>query len=71
MSSAASNVKGVANRFVYGASKAAVIGLTKAVAVDFVTRGIRCNAICPGTVESASLKERIAEQTKVQGASVD
>ncbi len=61
MSSAASSVKGVPNRFVYGASKAAVIGLTKAVAADFVTRGIRCNAICPGTVESPSLKERIAE----------
>jgi 2-keto-3-deoxy-L-fuconate dehydrogenase len=71
MSSAASSVKGVPNRFVYGASKAAVIGLTKAVAADFVTRGIRCNAICPGTVESPSLKERIAEQAKTQGASVD
>jgi 2-keto-3-deoxy-L-fuconate dehydrogenase len=71
MSSAASSVKGVPNRFVYGASKAAVIGLTKAVAADFVTRGIRCNAICPGTVESPSLKERIEEQAKTQGASVD
>jgi 2-keto-3-deoxy-L-fuconate dehydrogenase len=71
MSSAASSVKGVPNRFVYGASKAAVIGLTKAVAADFVTRGVRCNAICPGTVESPSLKERIAEQAKAQGASVD
>ncbi|KMZ13912.1 2-keto-3-deoxy-L-fuconate dehydrogenase [Candidatus Burkholderia humilis] len=73
MSSAASSVKGVPNRFVYGASKAAVIGLTKAVATDFVTRGIRCNAICPGTVESPSLKERIAEQAKAQaqGVSVD
>ncbi len=63
--------EGVPNRFVYSASKAAVIGLTKAVAADFVTRGIRCNAICPGTVESPSLKERIAEQAKTQGASVD
>ncbi|MFM0321974.1 SDR family oxidoreductase [Caballeronia glebae] len=71
MSSAASSVKGVPNRFVYGASKAAVIGLTKSVAADFVTRGIRCNAICPGTVESPSLKDRIAEQAKTQGASVD
>jgi 2-keto-3-deoxy-L-fuconate dehydrogenase len=71
MSSAASSVKGVPNRFVYGASKAAVIGLTKSVAADFVTRGIRCNAICPGTVESPSLKDRIAEQAKAQGASVD
>lgn len=62
MSSAASSVKGVPNRFVYGASKAAVIGLTKAVAADFVTRGIRCNAICPGTVSSPSLEQRIAAQ---------
>ncbi|QSN63306.1 SDR family oxidoreductase [Caballeronia sp. M1242] len=71
MSSAASSVKGVPNRFVYGASKAAVIGLTKSVAADFVTRGIRCNAICPGTVESPSLKERIAEQAQAQGATVE
>lgn len=62
MASAASSVKGVPNRFVYGASKAAVIGLSKAVAADFVARGIRCNAICPGTVESPSLRERIAAQ---------
>ncbi|WP_042298227.1 SDR family oxidoreductase [Paraburkholderia bannensis] len=71
MSSAASSVKGVPNRFVYGASKAAVIGLTKAVAADFVTRGIRCNAICPGTVASPSLEERIAAQAVAQGTSVD
>jgi len=71
MSSAASSVKGVPNRFVYGASKAAVIGLTKSVAADFVTRGIRCNAICPGTVESPSLKDRIAEQAQAQGATVE
>ncbi len=64
-------MKGVPNRFVYGASKAAVIGLTKSVAADFVTCGIRCNAICPGTVESLSLKDRIAEQAKAQGATVD
>ncbi|MGF6595869.1 2-keto-3-deoxy-L-fuconate dehydrogenase [Paraburkholderia sp. GAS448] len=69
MSSAASSIKGVPNRFVYGASKAAVIGLTKAVAADFVTRGIRCNAICPGTVASPSLEQRIAAQA--QGASLD
>ncbi|MGF6243823.1 MULTISPECIES: SDR family oxidoreductase [Paraburkholderia] len=62
MASAASSVKGVPNRFVYGASKAAVIGLTKAVAADFVGQGIRCNAICPGTVESPSLHQRIAAQ---------
>jgi 2-keto-3-deoxy-L-fuconate dehydrogenase len=71
MSSAASSVKGVANRFVYGASKAAVIGLTKAVAADFVTRGIRCNAICPGTVESPSLAGRIAQQAQEQGKSIE
>ncbi|SAL46349.1 short chain dehydrogenase [Caballeronia choica] len=71
MSSAASSVKGVPNRFAYGASKAAVIGLTKAIAADFVTRGIRCNAICPGTVDSPSLQQRIAEQAAAQGASVE
>ncbi|MGF6572216.1 2-keto-3-deoxy-L-fuconate dehydrogenase [Paraburkholderia fungorum] len=71
MSSAASSVKGVPNRFAYGASKAAVIGLTKAVAADFVTRGVRCNAICPGTVSSPSLEQRIAAQAQAQGASVD
>ncbi len=59
MSSLASSVKGVPNRCVYGASKAAVIGLTKAVAADYVTQGIRCNAICPGTVDSPSLHERL------------
>lgn len=60
MSSAASSVKGAALRFVYGTTKAAVIGLTKSVAVDYVSRGIRCNAICPGTVQTPSLDERIA-----------
>ena len=62
MSSVASSVKGLPNRFVYGASKAAVVGLTKSVAADFITQGIRCNAICPGTVESPSLHERIKAQ---------
>jgi 2-keto-3-deoxy-L-fuconate dehydrogenase len=62
MASAASSVKGVPNRFAYGASKAAVIGLTKAVAADFVSQAIRCNAICPGTIESPSLQGRIASQ---------
>jgi 2-keto-3-deoxy-L-fuconate dehydrogenase len=71
MSSAASSVKGVPNRFAYGASKAAVIGLTKAIAADFVTRGVRCNAICPGTVHSPSLEQRIAAQAQAQGATVD
>ncbi len=59
VASVASNVKGVPNRFLYGATKAAVIGLTKAVAADFVGQGIRCNAICPGTVQTPSLDERI------------
>ena len=59
MSSVASSIKGVPNRFVYCASKAAVIGLTKSVAADFVTQGIRCNAICPGTVDSPSLHDRL------------
>ena len=59
MSSVASSLKGVPNRFVYSMTKAAVIGLTKSVAADYVTRGIRCNAICPGTVESPSLDERL------------
>lgn len=60
MSSVASSIKGVPNRFVYSASKAAVIGLTKSVAADFIGQGIRCNAICPGTVDSPSLNERLA-----------
>jgi 2-keto-3-deoxy-L-fuconate dehydrogenase len=59
MSSVASSIKGVANRCAYGASKAAVIGLTKAIATDFVARGIRCNVICPGTVDTPSLHERL------------
>lgn len=59
MATVASSIKGVPNRFAYSASKAAVIGLTKSVAADFVTRGIRCNAICPGTVDSPSLQERL------------
>ena len=62
MASVASSVKGVTNRFVYGTSKAAVIGLTKAIAADFVSQGIRCNAICPGTVETPSLNERMVAQ---------
>ncbi|MFN3434124.1 MAG: SDR family oxidoreductase [Sphingomonas sp.] len=60
MSSVASSVKGVPNRFVYGVTKAAVIGLTKAIAADHVGQGIRCNAICPGTVETPSLRERLS-----------
>jgi len=60
MSSGASSIKGIPNRCAYGATKAAVIGLTKSVAADFVANGIRCNAICPGTVQTPSLDERIA-----------
>ena len=60
MSSVCSSVKGIPNRFIYGTSKAAVIGLTRSVAADFVGRKIRCNAICPGTVQSPSLDERIS-----------
>jgi 2-keto-3-deoxy-L-fuconate dehydrogenase len=60
MSSMASSLKGFPNRFVYGATKAAVIGLTKAIAADFVKGGIRCNALCPGTVDTPSLRQRIA-----------
>ena len=59
MSSVASSLKGVQNRFVYCASKAAVIGMTKAIAADFVTQGVRCNAICPGTVDSPSMHDRL------------
>jgi 2-keto-3-deoxy-L-fuconate dehydrogenase len=66
MSSIASSIRGVANRFVYTSSKAAVVGLTKAIAIDFVHRGIRCNAICPGTVQSPSLEGRIAAQGEVE-----
>jgi len=71
VASVASSVKGLQRRFTYSASKAAVIGLTKSIAADFVRRGIRCNAICPGTVESPSLEERItamggAEEMRAQ-----
>jgi 2-keto-3-deoxy-L-fuconate dehydrogenase len=59
ISSVASSIAGVPNRFVYGTSKAAVLGLTKSVAKDFVEKGVRCNAICPGTVDTPSLQDRI------------
>ena len=64
MASAASSIKGVPNRFVYATTKAAVIGLTKSVAADYVGKGVRCNAICPGTIESPSLRERIGAQAQ-------
>ncbi|MGO8983998.1 MAG: SDR family oxidoreductase [Terriglobales bacterium] len=66
MSSAASSIKAAPNRFVYGSTKAAVIGLTKAIAADFIRSGVRCNAICPGTVQSPSLEQRIAAQGDVE-----
>jgi len=71
ISSAVSSIRGVPNRYAYGATKAAVIGLTKAVAADFIKQGIRCNAICPGTIESPSLEERIAATSKATGKSID
>jgi 2-keto-3-deoxy-L-fuconate dehydrogenase len=71
MSSIASSVRGVPNRFAYCTSKAAVIGLTRSVAVDFIGQGIRCNAICPGTVDSPSLRERIAAEAGRSGKAVE
>ncbi len=64
VASVAGSIKGAPNRFVYGATKAAVIGMTKSIAADFITRGVRCNAICPGTVESPSLRDRMAALAK-------
>lgn len=71
VSSVAGGMKGVPNRFVYSATKAAVLAMTKSVAVDFVAKGVRCNAICPGTVESPSLRDRIAAQSAKTGQSLD
>ncbi len=71
VASVASSIKGVPNRFAYGASKAAVIGMTKAIAADFVARGIRCNAICPGTVDSPSLRQRMTTMAATRGISFD
>jgi 2-keto-3-deoxy-L-fuconate dehydrogenase len=71
IASAVSSVRGAPNRYVYGATKAAVIGLTKAVASDFIAQGIRCNAICPGTVQSPSLDRRIADLAAAQGKPPD
>ena len=66
IASGASSVRGIPNRYVYGASKAAVIGLTKSVAADFIRKGVRCNAICPGTIESPSLDGRIDALSKIE-----
>jgi len=68
MSSIASSVKGIPNRFAYGATKAGVIGLTKSVAADFVARGIRCNAICPGTIDTPSLQQRLHDTGDYEAA---
>jgi 2-keto-3-deoxy-L-fuconate dehydrogenase len=70
IASGAGSVRGIPNRYVYGATKAAVIGLTKAVAADFIRKGVRANAICPGTIQSPSLDERIAALAKANGISV-
>jgi 2-keto-3-deoxy-L-fuconate dehydrogenase len=71
ISSAVSSIRGVHSRYAYGTTKAAVIGLTKAVAADFIRQGIRCNAICPGTIQSPSLDGRIAALAKETGKSTD
>ena len=68
MASVASSLKGVPNRFIYSASKAAVIGMTRSVATDYVTKGIRANCLCPGTVETPSLDERIAANAAAAGS---
>lgn len=71
MSSVASSIKGVPNRFAYCASKAAVIGMTKSIAADYVTRGVRCNAICPGTVDSPSMHDRLRATGNYEQALAD
>ena len=71
IASAASSVRGIPNRYVYGASKAAVIGLTKAVAADYIRKGVRCNAICPGTIESPSLEGRIGTLARETNQTVE
>jgi 2-keto-3-deoxy-L-fuconate dehydrogenase len=70
ISSAVSSIRGVPDRYAYGATKAAVIGLTKAVAADFIRQGIRANAICPGTIESPSLEDRIKDRSHATGKSL-
>jgi 2-keto-3-deoxy-L-fuconate dehydrogenase len=69
VASGAGSIRGIPNRYVYGTTKAAVIGLSKAVAADFIRKGVRCNAICPGTIQSPSLDDRIRAQAKSMGKS--
>lgn len=71
MSSVCSSVKGLPNRFVYGTTKAAVIGLTKSVAADFIDKGIRCNCLCPGTVDTESFRERVGASSDPEKAMKD
>jgi 2-keto-3-deoxy-L-fuconate dehydrogenase len=71
ISSAVSSIRAVPNRYVYGATKAAIIGLTKAVAADFIRQGIRANAICPGTIETPSLDGRVEDLSKSSGKTID
>ncbi len=71
ISSVVSSIRGVPNRYAYGATKAAIIGLTKAVAADFIKQGIRANAICPGTIESPSLEQRVADLAKASGKTAE
>jgi 2-keto-3-deoxy-L-fuconate dehydrogenase len=71
IASAVSSIRGVPNRYVYGTTKAAVIGLTKQLAADFITKGIRVNAVCPGTITSPSLDERIAAMSRESGQPID
>jgi 2-keto-3-deoxy-L-fuconate dehydrogenase len=71
VASVAGSLKGAPNRFVYGATKAAVIGMTKSIAADFITRGVRCNAICPGTVESPSMRGRVAALAQSTGQTLE
>lgn len=71
MSSVASSVKGVPKRFAYSTTKAAIIGLTKSIAADFIGQGIRCNAVCPGTVDTPSLADRVAVEARARASGID